>query len=100
MKAKEALNKLGVTRITLSTLVKNGKIQAIKGDNGRYEYDDESINQYVSKKLKNSCSSNEIEKIKMSLDRIIDVNIQEKIDGMSDRELMCEIYRMLYKLTL
>jgi len=43
MKADEVLNKLKVSRITLMKYVKNGKLKAIKMDNGRYDYDELSV---------------------------------------------------------
>ena len=52
MKSKEALKLLGVTRTTLSSYVKNKKIKTIKKDNGYYEYDDESIYDFLGYKDK------------------------------------------------
>lgn len=43
MKSKDALKLLGVSRVTLSTYVKTGKIKITKLSNGYYDYDDKSI---------------------------------------------------------
>ena len=43
MKAKEVLKTLRVTRNTLHTYVKQGKIRVVKYPNGRYEYNQEDV---------------------------------------------------------
>jgi len=43
MKAKEVLKILQITRQTLSTYVRNGKIKVLLLDNGRYRYDPLSV---------------------------------------------------------
>lgn len=43
MKSKEVLRLLGVTRVTLSTYVKTGKIKATLLANGFYDYHDDSV---------------------------------------------------------
>ena len=50
MKAKEVLHILGVSRISLMTYVKNGKIKATKMSNGLYDYDANSIYEFMGKK--------------------------------------------------
>ena len=40
MRSKNALKLLNVTRVTLSSYVKSGKIKATKMSNGYYEYDE------------------------------------------------------------
>jgi len=47
MKSKEVLNLLKITRTTLTSYVKTGKIKTVKMDNGYYEYDDNSIYQFL-----------------------------------------------------
>lgn len=49
MKAKEVLQILGVTRVTLMTYVKNGHIKAYKQPNGQYNYDAESVFKFMKK---------------------------------------------------
>ena len=43
MKSKEVLKLLKVSRVTLNTYVKNGKIKVTKLNNGYYDYDDDSV---------------------------------------------------------
>ena len=50
MKAKEVLDLLGITRETLSRVVKRGDIKVIKCPNGRYLYDKEDVYRYGGKK--------------------------------------------------
>ena len=50
MKSKEVLEKLGVTRVTLSTYVKNGLIKVTTKANGQYDYDEESVYKFLGKK--------------------------------------------------
>jgi len=47
MKSKEVLNLLKITRTTLTSYVKTGKIKTVKMENGYYEYDDNSIYQFL-----------------------------------------------------
>ena len=49
MKAKEALEILGVTRPTLTKYVKEGVIKVDIMPNGRYNYHDEDIYNFVYK---------------------------------------------------
>jgi len=50
MRSKEALKVLGVTRVSLYTYVKKGIIKVIKMENGFYEYDNESIYNFIGKR--------------------------------------------------
>jgi putative resolvase len=43
MKSKDVLSLLKITRVTLMTYVKSGKLTATKLDNGHYIYDDDSV---------------------------------------------------------
>ena len=43
MKAKEVMNILGISRITLYTYVKKGYIQVTKLPGGQYNYDSQSV---------------------------------------------------------
>lgn len=43
MKAKEVLNILNISRVTLHNYVKNGKLKATKLANGYYNYDNKSV---------------------------------------------------------
>lgn len=49
MKAKEAMEVLRISRPTLKRLRKSGKIRAERLPNGYYEYEDESVYQYLLK---------------------------------------------------
>ncbi len=50
MKAKQVLSLTGITRTTLSRLVKDGRIKAVKTPCGWYDYDDESVLEYMGRK--------------------------------------------------
>jgi len=52
MKSKEALKLLGVSRVTLSTYVKTGKIKVTRLSNGYYDYDDKSIFDFLGQNKK------------------------------------------------
>lgn len=43
MKAKEVLEVLHISRPTLTKYVKEGRIKAVKGENGQYNYDEDSV---------------------------------------------------------
>jgi predicted site-specific integrase-resolvase len=47
MKSKEVLNLLKITRTTLTSYVKTGKIKTVKMENGYYEYDDNSVYKFL-----------------------------------------------------
>lgn len=64
MKSKEALELLGVTRVTLCNYVKEGKIKAIRKASGQYDYDEESIYQFLGRKYQKK------EKINISYSRV------------------------------
>ncbi|MCP4111397.1 MAG: IS607 family transposase [Desulfobacteraceae bacterium] len=49
MKAKEVLKITGIRRETLSRLVKQQKIRAVKTPSGRYEYNDDDVLKYAGK---------------------------------------------------
>ena len=49
MKSKEVLKLLGVSRVTLSTYVRNGTIKATLQANGYYNYHDDSIYAFLGK---------------------------------------------------
>jgi len=49
MKAKEVLQILGISRVTLMTYVKNGYITGDKQPNGQYFYDSESVFKFIKK---------------------------------------------------
>ena len=51
MKAKDVLRYLGISRVTLSDYVKQGKIRVTKLHNGRYEYNDEDIYKLLPKQI-------------------------------------------------
>ena len=49
MKANEVLKILRISRQTLSKYVKEGKIEAVKGENGQYHYKEESVYNLLNK---------------------------------------------------
>lgn len=51
MKAKEVLNLLQVTRVTLSNYVKLGLIKTTKKGNGKYDYDEQSVYKFLGKQI-------------------------------------------------
>lgn len=52
MKAKEVLNILGITRVSLCNYVKNGVIKVVKTPTGRYEYDADSVYAFIGQQKK------------------------------------------------
>lgn len=52
MKSKEVLNLLQITRPALTKYVKEGVIRASKMPNGRYNYDEESVYNFINKDVK------------------------------------------------
>jgi len=64
MKAKEVLDKLGITRQTLTKYVKEGLIKIDSEINGRYLYNDESVNNLLkNKKTIVNINSSNIDKL-------------------------------------
>lgn len=51
MKSSDVLKKLGVTRVTLCDYVKKGVIKATKKQNGQYEYDEQSVYEFIGQKF-------------------------------------------------
>lgn len=51
MKSSEVLKRLGVTRVTLCSYVKQGVIQATKKQNGQYDYDEQSVYEFLGMKF-------------------------------------------------
>lgn len=49
MKAKEVLKLLHITRQTLTKYVKNGLIKTVTKGNGRYDYDEQSVYNFLNK---------------------------------------------------
>ena len=54
MKAREVLKILNISRITLYTYTKEGKIKATKMNNGYYDYDEESVMKIINKDVRNN----------------------------------------------
>jgi predicted site-specific integrase-resolvase len=52
MKAKEVLKILNISRITLYTYTKEGKIKATKMNNGCYDYDEQSVLKIIKKDVR------------------------------------------------
>ncbi|MFX1282174.1 MAG: IS607 family transposase [Promethearchaeota archaeon] len=51
MKAKEVLNLLRISRVTLSKYVKEGTIEVTTLPNGRYDYNEKSVYKFLNKDL-------------------------------------------------
>jgi len=51
MKAKEVLKILNVSRVSLSTYIKKGWIKGIKLENGRFNYDKQSVYDFLNGKV-------------------------------------------------
>ncbi len=51
MKACEVLEKLGITRVTLCSYVKQGIIKVTRKQNGQYDYDEASVYQFLGQKF-------------------------------------------------
>lgn len=51
MKANEVLDRLGISRVTLCKYVKSGIIKADKLGNGQYNYDEESVYEFLGQKF-------------------------------------------------
>ena len=51
MKSSEVLKKLGVTRTTLCEYVKKGVIKVTKKKNGQYDYDEQSVYEFLGMKF-------------------------------------------------
>lgn len=51
MKSSEVLKKLGITRVTLCDYVKRGVIRATKKQNGQYDYDEQSVYEFLGMKF-------------------------------------------------
>lgn len=51
MKAKEVIEKLGVSRVTLSKYVREGTLKATRMKNGLYDYDEASVYEFMGKKF-------------------------------------------------
>ena len=49
MKAREVLNLLRVSRPILTNYVKQGIIDIVKLPNGRYDYDDKTVYEFIHK---------------------------------------------------
>ena len=54
MKASEVLKRLDISRTSLTKYVKNGTIKVITLPSGLYDYDMESVEKFLTEKLKNS----------------------------------------------
>jgi putative resolvase len=52
MKSSEVLKILGITRQTLTTYVKTGKISVTKMGNGYYDYDNDSVYKFLNKEYR------------------------------------------------
>ena len=50
MRSKEILKLLGVTRVSLMNYVKSGKIKGTLMKNGFYDYDEDSVYEFLGKK--------------------------------------------------
>lgn len=90
MKAKEVMEKLRITRVTLGNYVKRGYIKAYQRLNtGRYDYDDEDVIKLAFyKKHKNNSKDSLVDqfyKVQLQMDRIKELidkinNLQSQLD--------------------
>lgn len=64
MKACEVLEKLGITRVTLCSYVKQGIIKVTRKQNGQYDYDEASVYQFLGQKF------NSQKKVNISYSRV------------------------------
>ena len=51
MKANEVLDRLGISRVTLCKYVKSGIIKVNKLGNGQYDYDEQSVYEFLGQKF-------------------------------------------------
>ena len=78
MKSHEVLEKLGITRVTLTKYVKEGTIKVTKMKNGRYDYDDDSVYEFLGLKHEKK------HKVNVSYSR---VSTQSQKDQLKDQTL-------------
>ncbi len=50
MKAKEVMQRLNISRVTLCCYLKEGRLRATKMANGRYDYDEDSVYEFLGRK--------------------------------------------------
>ena len=94
MKSKEALKLLGVSRVTLSTYVKNGKIKVTKLSNGYYDYDDKSIFDFLGQNKKINVIYTRVSTYKQKDDLIYDLIFSESSDFTIDiGQYITDIYK-------
>lgn len=55
MKSKDVRKLLGISRVTLYTYVKLGKIKVHQLDNGYYEFDNESVYKFIGIDKRKMC---------------------------------------------
>ena len=68
MKAKEVLKILNISRITLYTYTKEGKIKATKMDNGYYDYDEQSVMKIINKDIRSNVIYARVSTYKQKID--------------------------------
>jgi predicted site-specific integrase-resolvase len=78
MKANEVLDRLGISRVTLCKYVKSGIIKADKLRNGQYNYDEESVYEFLGQKF------NRKQKVNISYSR---VSTQAQKDQLKEQTL-------------
>jgi predicted site-specific integrase-resolvase len=74
MKAKEVLKILDVSRVTLTSYVKKGFIKVSKKNNGLYDYDSNSVYNFIGKKNRKNVIYARVSTYKQKLDLINQIN--------------------------
>lgn len=76
MKAKEVLEKLNITRPTLTKYVKEGLIKIDSEVNGQYNYNEDSVNKLlgISNEGTQQVKISEMDTMKKIIDLLIDIN--------------------------
>ena len=75
MKSKDVLKLLGITRVTLWSYVKKGIIKVTKLKNGFYDYDEQSVHNFIGKNKKINVIYGRVSTYKQKDDLIRQVNV-------------------------
>lgn len=78
MKAGEVLKILNVSRVTLTSYVKKGKLKVIKKPNGTYDYDEKSVYNLAGQDIRKNIIYCRVSSNKQKKDLIRQINFIEK----------------------
>ncbi len=92
MKSKEVLKLLGISRVTLSHYVTNGKLKVTKLHNGYYDYDKDSVFKLLKKEYRFNVIYGRVSTYKQKND--LDTQIKKLVDFCSFNNI---IYSKIYK---